>query len=135
MKNYKALPLIDKNKEKGFSLIEVLISLGILMLVSTGIFHSLLSNIKLTRNTFYRSQAVQVAQEYLDSLRVENPANLPSSGKTETTINVGERVFNLEVSYCSKENLCGLNTRQIEIDVFYKGVKHFYAETVYTKLK
>lgn len=123
------------SKQKGFSLVEVLVSLSIIMLISTGIFHSLMMNIKHTRNSFYRSQAVQVAQEYLDRLRHQDPTSIPSSGNATDSITIGEREFEIDVSYCLKNQFCGLNTRHVSLEIFHNGVKYFDVETVYTKLK
>ncbi len=125
----------EGKNEKGFSLVEVLISLGIIMLVSTGIFHSILTNLKHTRDTFYRTQAVQAAQEYLDTLRMQDPVSIPSSGTNSTTIAIDGRQYQVEASFCENPSYCGLNTRHIELEVSYRGQKHFYVETVYTKLK
>jgi prepilin-type N-terminal cleavage/methylation domain-containing protein len=121
--------------EKGFSLMEVLVTLVIITLVSSGIFQSLLLNIRQTRDTFYRSQAVLAAQEYLDQLRMLDPHTIPQSGQVNTSVDIADREFDIEVTHCATQEFCTPNTRHIELDVFYRGKKRFHVETVYTKLK
>jgi prepilin-type N-terminal cleavage/methylation domain-containing protein len=121
--------------QKGFSLIEVLVSLVIIMTVSTGVFHSLLSNLKHTRDTFYRTQAMHAAHEYLDIVRMQDPLSIQSSGSATSTIEVGNRTFQIVATFCGNADYCGLNTRHIAVEVLYKGESRFSVETVYTKLR
>jgi prepilin-type N-terminal cleavage/methylation domain-containing protein len=123
------------NTQKGFSLIEVLVSLVIIMTVSTGVFHSLLSNLKHTRDTFYRTQAMHAAHEHLDILRMQDPVTIPGSGSTTSTIEIGNRTFNIVATFCKNANFCSLNTKHIALEVFYRGESRFSVETVYTKLR
>ena len=127
-----------KNRnEKGFSLMEVVFSLGLLGIVTAGIAPSFIHHVKLITKNETRTRALSAAQTVLDEIRVSNPQDLPTSGSsTPQTVVVGKNNFSVVTNYCIASEYCtSINTRHLHLVVSHQGESIYELETVYTKLK
>ena len=75
-------PLIE---EKGFAVIEFLVSTIIISVVSLGMLHSTLSSMKISKKSHYDSTAYQLAVERLEDYSVINPQTLDNGDDTSET--------------------------------------------------
>jgi prepilin-type N-terminal cleavage/methylation domain-containing protein len=122
--------------EKGFTLLEVMVSLLLFLVVSAIMASSYVGHLKRSTETEVRTLAMGAAQEILDETRLVDPDSLPSSGSTSTTVVVGGRSFGVESTYCSNATYCASPAnRHIRVRVNFQGVKVFETETVFTRLR
>ncbi|NLF25020.1 MAG: type II secretion system protein [Deltaproteobacteria bacterium] len=126
-----------KNRVAGFTLVEVLVALGVLALVTSAVAPSFLRFMHYNTRTEIKTEAIQAAQRVLDELRLSDPRTLPTSGSTPSeTVMVGGRSYDVTVSYCENATYCpSENTRHLTVDVVYKGEQVYEVETVYTRLR
>lgn len=124
-------------KQRGFTLIEVLVALALLALVSAGIVPSFLRFVRYNTQMEVKSGALQAAQLVLDNLRFSNPADLPSEGSSpEEVVNINGRNYKVTVSYCTVAAYCSSdNTRHLKAMVYLGSKKLYEVETVYTRLR
>jgi prepilin-type N-terminal cleavage/methylation domain-containing protein len=131
-------PYSPKNAaEQGFSLMEVLVSLGVFGIFSASLMAGLQSFLSQTHTTAIRTEAVAVAIQMMDSLREQDPDTLPTSGTIgpENVVG-GNREFHVYTSYCSKRELCpSPRTKHISLDIQYRGETVYNAESVFTQLR
>jgi prepilin-type N-terminal cleavage/methylation domain-containing protein len=123
--------------ERGFTLIEVIVAIGLFGIVAMGLAGGFVSQMKTNNENAIRIQAISAAQQVLDSLRVEDPASFPPTGSdAPRNITVSGRVFSVVVSYCSISSLCpATTTRHLRASVTYKGKKRYEVDTVFSQLK
>ena len=122
---------------RGFTLLEVLVALGMLALVSSAVAPAFLRYMQHNTRMELKSGAIQASQAVLDRLRLIDPSTLPDDGGDATrTVEVGERDFGVDVSYCTLAEYCpSSNTRHIKVEVTYRGEKIYEVQTIYTKLR
>jgi type II secretory pathway pseudopilin PulG len=83
-----------------------------------------------------RSEALAVAQQVLEELRRDNPADLPDSGASAVqTIAVDGRDYEVLVRYCSTAAYCAADRRHLLVEVSYGGREIVAIESVYTRLR
>lgn len=125
------------SSEEGFSLLEVLVSLVLLVMTSAGILPAFLSHFNHITNNEVRSSAYAAAQRVLDEIRVQDPTDLPSSGDgTTQNITISGKNFQVTPSYCQDSGMCGdVNSRHITVRVRYNGTIYYVVETLYTQLR
>ena len=122
--------------EKGFTVVEALISIFLLGVVLAGILPGLLTFLDTNTLSEEKSDAVAAAQVVLERLRLEDPATLPSSGSSSPQIvDVGGHEFEVVNHYCTVSEYCGTDSRHIRVEVFYGGETLFEIESVYTQLQ
>ncbi|RMF93695.1 MAG: type II secretion system protein [Nitrospinota bacterium] len=121
-------------KEKGFTLIEVLIALAILSIAMASIAPVFLSNFAFNNRNELRTGAVAAARQVLDGLRLQNPANLPLSGSTSQEVIAGDKTYTVITKYCLIATYCQSGSRHIRVEVQFHGQKLYTADTVYTQL-
>ncbi len=122
-------------KGKGLTIVEVVVALAILGIILTFIVPSFVGYLQTNTQSEVRSQAVYLAQRELESLRLQDPSALPTSGQTERSESHGGRTFTLRRIYCGQASLCGPGSRHIRIEVLWNGRTVYAAETVYTQLR
>lgn len=123
-------------KERGFTLIEVMVALSIFSIVSAGMLPAFLTYLKYNVNAQVKTEAALAAQEVLDEKRVEDPSDMPTSGSDPAqTVLIGNHSFDVTVSYCENTAYCAIDTRHLAVDVTYKGEVIYALETVYTDLR
>jgi type II secretory pathway pseudopilin PulG len=125
-----------KRNQAGTSLIEVVMSLQILALATLGVAQAFSFQMNLNTQTEFKSGAVFAAQQTLDEYRTRTIATLPLSGTSPLqTIAVGSRNYTVDVTYCTIPTRCTGNMRQLIAKVYYKGVKKYETETVFSELQ
>lgn len=118
--------------QRGFTLIEVIVALGIFDVLGTIAALSMVQNLRTSLANQVRYEAIQAAQATLDKIRFEDVATLTGS-RTESVV-VGARTYTVAVTYCKIEEFClSKDIRHIDLAVTYRD-KHVYAtDTVFTK--
>ncbi len=126
-----------KLDEKGFSLLEVMVSLFIFSVVLAGMSPAFVAQLQQNTASEVKTEAIMAAQQVLDSLRLQDISALPLTGAgTPTTITFGPRAFVVTPTYCAISSYCTSNaTRHIGIRVTYAGVLRYETETVFTQLR
>jgi len=123
-------------QQRGFSLIEVMTAMALFGVVTTGMIPVFLAHARFNHDTHRRSSAVAAAQIVMDSLRTQNPAEMPSSGSTVfEDVEVDSTHFVVVAYYCLEANYCSSKTRHVRVEVDYGGKLYFTLDTVYTKLR
>lgn len=124
------------NSNKGFSLMEVLASLLIFSIVIAGMGPAFVAQTKNNTQSEIRAEAVAAAEQAIDDLRFSDPRTLPTSGNTQSTYSVGDRAYNVTVSYCQNQNFCNTaNNRHITVGIAYRNKTIFSTQTVFTQLR
>ncbi len=122
-------------RRQGFGIIEAVVAMAILLVVLAAIVPVFLHYLKTNTATEIRSQAMAVAQEVLEELRLRDPRTLPTSGTTTQDRIRDGRTFTVVVNYCAEASLCFGNARHLTLEVRYEGKKVYALETVYTALR
>lgn len=129
--------ITSRKSQKGFSLLEVLVSIVIFGVVSMGMAVAFVTNLKTNTASEVRSQASEIAQRYLDELRTVDPGSLPSSGTTgPQTFTLGKRSYAVLTTYCADASLCASSTmRHLRIRVQYQNREVYRVDTVFSQLR
>ena len=120
---------------KGVGLVETLVALAIFTLVLGALVPAFIHYLDTNSRTELRTQAVTIAQQVLEDLRVQDPATLPNNGTEQRTVSYQGRSFRITIRYCRDPSLCTSTARQITVEVAYRNRRIYAAETVYTKLR
>ena len=127
-----------KNKS-GFTLLEFIVSMGILSFAISGFLSSSISMSNMLSKSDIQSKAILVAQEVLDEIRLYDLNTLPSTQQSDAAINitVDGTTLSAIVTYCKNSTYCpptsSNDVRHINVDIYYQGKKVYDIETVYTK--
>lgn len=124
-----------KNLERGFSMIEVVMSMGLMSIVLSGMATVYIDQLHHNTHTELRTGAINAAEQRLDDLRQQDPASLPNSGSSTATIDAGKRSYSVVTTYCAPATYCSANSRYIDIKASYNGQLLYEVETVFTKLR
>ena len=121
---------------KGYSLLEVLISLAIFSMVFAVMSPAFVSQLKGNRFSQLKMEAIQAANTVIDQKRLIDPALMPASGdEAAITVPVNNKNYSVLVTYCSDSTYCTSNTiRQLRFIVSYNNENVFETETVFTQL-
>ncbi len=121
--------------KQGLTLVEVLVALAILALLGP-VVGAFIAYLNTNTRAELQSQAVTLAQERLEALRLQNPQALPSSGCVTESVSRRSRTFTVQTCYCSQANLCGPGARFIEVRVYVEGKSNpvYRVATVFTQL-
>lgn len=124
-------------KEYGFSLIEVLISLVLLTVVLSGVIPAFASFSSKNSFSEMRMEAIQAVEMVMDDLRMINPNTLPTSGNDGSQIiTVNNHAFNVTTFFCETPAYCSsINNRHIRVVAERNGLSLYEAQTVYTQLR
>ena len=141
-------------KTAGIGLVEVILAIAILGIVLVSIVPSFLLYLQVNTNSEIRSQAVVLAQQAMERLRLLDPSTLPKSGtyspfadfasepqpceeeSSACTRTADGRTFTVKASFCpDSPDPCSGNARLIRVEVDFNGRKVYEVETVYTKLR
>lgn len=125
------------NSEKGFTLLEVFVALGVFLSVAGAMAPSFVFHLKQNTQNTWRTGAIAAAQGVLDDLRIQDPSTFPTSGSDPVQeVQIGTRAFQVTTSYCTVSAYCpSTETRHIEVEVEYRGKTLYTVETVFTKLR
>ena len=88
--------------QRGFTMIEALVSLAILGIALAGIVPGFFLYTRTNALTEVRSGSVAAAQRVFEALRAQDPSDLPSSGASAAQIvPVGKNEFQVVTRYCA----------------------------------
>ena len=121
----------------GFTLLEVLVAVGIFSVASAAIATCFASQLKFNYKYETKSGAIAAAQQVLDGIRVLDPTTLPSSGSaTPQTVTIGGKNFVVNVTYCSPSTYCvSNNIRALHVVVTYANVTQYTVDTIFSQLR
>ena len=122
-------------RAKGAGILEVVIAMAILIIALTALIPSFIYYLRTNTSSEVRTQAIIVAQQVLEELRLKDPASLPTQGQQTITRNQGGRSFTVVVNYCQDPSLCSGNARHLVLEVKQGGKRVYEVETVYTSLR
>lgn len=122
---------------KGFTLLETVVALTLFLIMIAGFSQAVASQVTHGRNSDIRAKAAMAAQFFLDDLRSEDPATLPTSGAgTTETVTIDDKEFEVTPEYCTEIAYCtSANIRHILVSVVHNGNDIYSVETVYTRLR
>ena len=122
--------------DRGFSLLESLVAMALLSVLLAGVVPVFFVMLKTNTRNEERSGAVAVAQQSMEQLRQQDPAEMPGSGSTyPQVVSVDNRDYEVVNWYCLLPTYCGDDSRHVLIEVNYGGKTIFSAESVYTQLR
>jgi prepilin-type N-terminal cleavage/methylation domain-containing protein len=120
---------------RGFSLLEVLTALALVSLAVAGILPAFMVHLESNTRSEVRAGAVLAVERTMEALRLENPADLPTSGQSAPQlITVAGREYQVVVRYCVKGEYCNAGSRHLAVEVSEGGHPVYAVETVYTQL-
>ena len=123
------------NKQSGFSLIEILVSLGIVGIVSAFVTPAFIAQNRVNKLSEIRGLAISATDQRFDMMRAADPATLPDGGEEEFEATVGGIPFVLRVEYCINSDWCSAATRHLRITALRNGEVVHQSETVFTQLR
>ena len=125
------------NNQRGFTLLEVMVSLFIFSVVIAGMSPAFVAQLQQNTASEVKTEAIMAAQQVLDTLRLQDISGLPTSGAGgSTTIVIGDRSYVVTPTYCAESSFCtSIVTRHIGVTVTYAGVLRYETETVFTQLR
>lgn len=127
----------NRDQQKGFSLLEVLVSMGIFSIGALALAQAFSTQLNFNTTSERKSGAMIAAQRVLDELRVSDPVSLPSSGTSSPqTVTVGGRNYSVTVSYCEATPYCTSgNIRVLKAEVEFQNRSVYTVETIYAQLR
>lgn len=120
---------------RGFSLVEVMVSVALFSVVSALMAPSFIYHLKTNSRAEVKNGAIAATQQRLDTLRSSDPTSLPSSGSDTQNVAVGERTFSVKTYYCQTAAWCTTSSRHLKIEVSYRNTFVYSAETIFSQLR
>lgn len=122
-------------KESGFTLIEALVAITIVVVIVMAVMGLFTSAYSLNHRAERKTGAVLVAQREMDSLKALDPDTLPKSGTQTKTASEQGREYEVRLTYCSTPAYCVPGSRSVAIEVRDGDRVAFSGETVYTQVQ
>lgn len=124
-------------RSRGFGLIEVLVSVGLISIIATSVTAGFISQTRFDSLAQERGRATAAAQLVLDSYRLQDPTTLPSSGSATQSVTVAGKTFTVRTSFCATAALCSSSRiRHLKAVVTNSiGLTLYQVETVYAQLR
>lgn len=120
---------------KGFTLVEILVAMGIFSVAIAAVIPAMLNFAKSNVSSEQRMGAILAAQQKLDELRLVDPATMPTNGSVVGSYDAGDRSYSVTTFYCSNSTYCAsATTRHLKVEVRYKNKLMYSVETVYAQL-
>ena len=123
------------NNEAGFSVIEIMVAVGIFMATIAGVAVSAYRYMSMNTTMEQKQIALTVAQETLEALRAVDPVSMPSTGSTSANVVKGNRTYVATTQYCLNTSYCTTTERHLTIAVTYRGAPMVTLSTVYASLR
>ena len=125
---------------RGLGLIEVLVALGLLSLIAIAVLSAIVSHVNANTRNEIRTEAVGIAQDRLEDLRLQDPTGLKdeSDPPDSWNVTVDARTYELRTHYCLSAEYCppaSPYSRHLIVEVYLSGTKVYDVETVYTQLR
>ncbi len=122
-------------KDRGFSLIEVIVAMGLTVLVTSAATSGLLAQMRLNTLAQERSRAASVATQVFEEYRIQDPASLPTSGTATQTVTIDGQAYGVRVDFCLRSNMCSSSLRHLTVTVQKNGVTYYEIETAFAGLR
>ena len=121
--------------DRGFTLLESVISLAILSITLVAMLPAFQTFMDANTLSEERSNALAAAQVVMEALRHEDPSLLPSSGSSPIeAVQVGAHEYEVVTHFCRNSSYCGTDIRHIMVEVSFAGKSIYTIETVFTRL-
>ena len=122
--------------EKGFTMLEVLVSLTIFAIISTGLAQAYVVQLRSNTGSEIRAQGVQAVQRALDQLRTQDITALPTSGTgSAENIVVDGKTFAVTVTYCPIATYCSTSQRSVRARATFRNKIIYEVDTVFAQLR
>ncbi|MCP3982236.1 MAG: hypothetical protein GY716_23265 [bacterium] len=119
---------------RGFTLLEAVVALGLLLLVTLALLPAFLTQMDAGTHSATQSEAVTASQQVLEALRLEEISTLPSTGSASPeTVTVGQADYEVTTHFCVRSEFCDGTTRHLVVEVKHEGTKVYDVETVFTE--
>ncbi|MFN8391224.1 MAG: type II secretion system protein [Bdellovibrionota bacterium] len=116
----------------GFTLLEVLVALGILVTMISVASSMFMFNLRNNMRTQLQYEAIQAAQAVLDELRLVDVKTL--TGTKNEDITIGKRTYAVAVRYCELDEYClSDDIKHITVAVTYNDQQIYETDTVFSK--
>lgn len=125
-----------ERREAGFTLLEVLVSLGIASICLPVITLSFIQHAQFNHDLKIKSEAISVAGSALDQVRTLPVNQMPTSGAGlnefgNFSYTIAGNDYQVEVVYCQKASFCNADNRHIVVNVIHEGQQVYDVEVVY----
>ena len=122
--------------EKGVTLIEALVAVAIIGIAISSVAPAFIVQMDTNTRNEERTEAAALAAQVMETLRHEDPADMPNGGSSDPeSVTVGHRTYEVVVQYCNEPSYCGPGSRHIVTEVSLDGETLYTTETVYTALQ
>ncbi len=123
--------------QRGFTILEVLVSLSIFSIASVAIAKSFTNHLAFNKQAERRSGAITAVQQVLDGLRVLDPSTLPTTGTSAAqNVTVGNKTYAVTTQYCRITSYCSsANVRFLTVKAKYRGTDQYTVDTIYSQLR
>lgn len=109
-------------KEKGFTLVEALVSLTLLAVLLLGLLGGLVLSYEVSIRNILRDEAVKIASEYMEAYRDYNPQDIPDSLQEDVNRQIRNKTFTYTVNIQSQSVVAGyMKIVTITVTWTYKG--------------
>ena len=133
---------LKKNlNQRGFSLVESVAGMVIMLVLLGGSTSGFLGLSKQNRQNQVRGDAIAAGRQVIDSLRLVETSTMPDNNNTQNqSIDIDGKTYNVLITYCpagaAVDYCTNPNRRHIQVDVSYAGDNEVYytTETVFTEL-
>ena len=124
-------------REKGFTLIETIVALGVFGVASAAIANGFIMQMRTNNQNTQRGESIAAAQFVLDQQRVIDPISMPASGTSAPqNVTVGSHTYSVTITYCAVPAYCvSPNVRHLRVNVSYQTVLRYSVDTVYAQLR
>lgn len=123
--------------QKGFTLIETIVALGVFGIASAAIANGFVTQMRTNNQNTQRGESIAAAQFILDQQRVIDPTSMPTTGTSApTNVVVGSHTYSVTITYCAVPAYCvSPNVRHLRVNVSYQTVLRYSVDTVYAQLR
>lgn len=123
--------------QDGFTLLELMVAFSLFSVAALSMANVFASNVRFNTRNERTTEAVEVAQQYLDELRVLDPATFPGAGASTTkTFSINGKSYLATATYCSPSTYCTSgNIKAIHVRVTHNSTVYYEVDTVFTELR
>ena len=126
----------NQNQQKGFSIVEVIVAMGIFLTVMSTLPTIFVTQTKFNTLSQRKSEGLVATQAVLDSLRFEKLIDLPTTGNATENIDINGYTYLVDVHYCLNSSYCNAQTsRHITAKTYYREDLIYEVETVFTSFE
>ena len=132
---------IQDRSRKGFTIVEVLVALTIFAIMLLGLYYSLIVSYKYSVANLLRDEAIRVAQEEMERLRIIsfdnvtqnqlNPPRLIECNATDPQASIERQIRNSRFRFGKyfEVSIIDQNLKRVKLTVCwrYRGTKHQYS--------